>query len=340
MAFLRKTVRIERKPKSQSNLKDQFEMEPRKIVKTAYGYLKMPEWHDDLIVRALELYGEWAYVEQQLLSSMIRPTDTIWDVGAFLGTFGLGISQLSMQSPAKIIAFEPNPALFDCLHANLHENAPCPFEVVPFAVAQSSRLIRPSKDFAVSNAGAIAYEDAESGDSNVLAAKSLYDLRQDYGNYDILKLDVEGMEDEAIRGDYDFIMSSRPVVWAECNESLSSIRLLEALVSLKYEPLYVAFPAFRRHNFNDSKVRMFPMAYEAVLLAAPADRISEFKWMVEGEDVIVRPVTTSFDLRRALWYTPRWALDEWAGLSSAELVALIGRQMRNEELVTFLNDRL
>ncbi len=321
-------------------MKDEIKMKTRKIVSTAYGCLKMPSWDDDLIVRSLELYGEWSYVEQQLISSMIRPTDTIWDIGAFLGTFGLGVSQLSRQSPAKIIAFEPNPALFDCLQANLHENAPCPFEVVPFAVAQSSRLLRPCKDFTDSNAGAIAYEDAESADNNVLVAKSLYDLRQDFGNYSVLKLDVEGMEAEAIRGDYDFIMSSRPVVWAECNESLNSIQLLEALVSLKYEPLYVAFPAFRRNNFSGSNVKMFPMAYEAVLLAAPADRISEFKWMVEGEDIIVRPVTTSFDLRRALWYTPRWALDEWVELSRAELVALIGRRMRNEELVAFLNDRL
>ena len=60
------------------------------------------------------------------------------------------------------------------------------------------------------NAGAIAYEPADAGEDGV-DCLSLRDLRALYGNYDVLKLDIEGMEDEAIRGDAAFIREHRPV---------------------------------------------------------------------------------------------------------------------------------
>lgn len=297
--------------------------------------LTVPEWKDDLVVKTLRMYGEWAFSEQLLLAPMLRSEDNFWDVGAFLGTFGLGVAQLAQKPPAELVSVEPGHELQPFLKENLKANAPCRSRIAPFAVGQSTGWLKPQGD-AGTNAGGIAYENSETSEGAV-PCRPLEDLRAEFGDYDVLKLDVEGMENAAIRGDIEFIKEHRPVIWAECNEHTSSVLLLEALVWLGYEPLYVAFPSFRSQNFNKSQERIYPMAYEAVLLAAMPDRIADFTGKVEGEDVIVRPVTTSYDLRRALWSTPRWSIPEWADMTRPELIALLGRLEQKQELSEFLN---
>ena len=105
-----------------------------------------------------------------------------------------------------------------------------------------------------------------------------------------------------------------------------------------YEPVFIACSPFRRKNFNQSAEIIYPMAYEAVLLAAPPERLASFIARLEGEEVIVCPVKTSFDLRCALWKLPRWSMPEWTELSRPELVALLGRQYSKQELIAFLDD--
>lgn len=306
-------------------------------LRTIYGDLNVPDWKSDLIVRTLEIYGEWALSEQLLLAAMVRETDTLWDVGAFLGTFGLGVSQLAPKPPAHLVSVEPSPVFRPFLTENLQMSAPCPFRIAPFAVAQSNGWLRPQSG-GQNNAGAIAYEHTDEESAGTVPCRSLASLRAEFGDYDVLKLDVEGMELEAVHGDIEFIKEHHPTIWAECNDDISSLKLLEAFVWLNYEPVYVAFPFLRNANFNHSRDRIFPMAYEAVLLAAPQDRLADFKGKVEGEDIIVCPVTTSYDLRRALWATPRWSLQEWTDMSRPELIALLGRQHQKQDLAEFLND--
>ena len=146
------------------------------------------------------------------------------------------------------------------------------------------------------------------------------------------------MEVEALKGDFDYIRARKPVIWAECNEALSSLLLLEALVAAGYAPHYLAFPAFRRANFRGLTDLPYPMAYEAALLAAPPDRLAQLDVSGLGEEVIVKPVTTSWDLRQALWTTPRWAEPAWVNAPRLELIAMLGRMSRGEDLRAFLND--
>lgn len=309
------------------------------MIETAYGPLSVPDWPDDLIVKALRLQGEWALSEQIVFSSLLRDTDVMLDVGGFLGTFGLGATQRAKVPPARLITLEPNPAIYEHLKANLEQNAPCPIDIVPFAIARNGGTLEVDAGSGDRNAGGLSYhevEDEAAVTSQTVKAISLQELRAEFGPYEVAKLDVEGMETEAILGDMDFIRETKPVIWAECNESQGSIELLEALSWLGYEPIYVAFPAARMKNFKGSDEPFLPMAYEAALLAAPPDRLEHFVAEVEGEDIISTPVTTSFELRKALWSTPRWSEESWARMNRAELIALLGRRQIGSTLDDFL----
>ena len=305
-------------------------------IATVYGQISAPETTEDLIVRALGLYGEWSFAEQMLIAPLLRDKDRIWDAGAFLGTFGIGLTQLARIRPANLVAVEPNPDILPHLKRNLARNLTCPVEVAPFAVGDSDITLVRRDETGSGNAGGISYQPAPDN-KGTIAAKTLKELRARFGDYDFLKLDVEGMENQALRGDIEYLKSRQPVIWAECNEAEESIALLEALVWLGYEPLYVAFPAFRAANFNGNAEKMYPIAYEAGLLAAPKDRLAAFTGKVPGEDIIVRPVKTSFDLRKELFITPRWGQADWVDMSKAELIATLGRIATKQELVNFLN---
>jgi FkbM family methyltransferase len=311
---------------------------------TIYGKIAAPDWPDDIILRSLAVLGEWSYSEQQILARIAQEGDVLWDGGAFLGTFGIGVAQMAAAAGhplSRLAAIEPNAELRPFLAANLERNAPCERVVVPYALGAAPGRLLPVETEAF-NHGALAYhpanaETAEAGAEGV-DCQPLWHLRALHGEYDILKLDVEGMELEALKGDFDHIRDRQPVIWAECNEALSSLRLLEGLVAAGYAPRYIAFPAFRQANFLRQTKLPYPMAYEAALLAAPPDRLARLDVAGLGEEIIVRPVTSAWDLRQALWATPRWADPAWANASRAELVALLGRISRGEDLGRFLNE--
>jgi FkbM family methyltransferase len=316
---------------------------------TIYGTIETPDWPDDLILRSLAAYGEWGYCEQMVFASLLAEGDRVWDGGAFLGTFGLGAAQRAATAErplAKLVAFEPGPALTPCVQSNLAANAPCPFEVSPFGISLVPGNLRAKvaasngDQTPLENHGAVAYEMTDATADVTIQCKPLWQLRQTHGDYDVIKLDLEGMEFDAIRGDFDYMKERKPVIWAECNEDFASLRVLEAMRALGYAPLYIAFPAFRRANFKANENLIFPMAYEAVLLAAPQERLDALQTSAVGEDVIVKPVSTSWELRQAIWTTPRWSLPEWTEMTRAELIARLGRYARAEKLEEFLNDAL
>lgn len=316
-------------------------------LETIYGQISVPDWPEDIIVRSLATLGEWAYLEQQLLAQLVRADDVLWDGGAFLGTFGIGVAQIAAKDdrPLKqVVAIEPGAELGPAVALNMAGNLACDHLLLPCAVgSQAGRLV--PVDLQASNHGALEYRLDDTPGTGMqkdagIECQPLWHLRSLHGRYDILKLDIEGMEVEAIKGDFDHIRDHKPVIWAECNESLLSLRLLEALVAAGYDPVYVAFPAFRQANFRAHADLPYPMAYEAALLAAPPDRLAAFDATVLGEHIIAKPVRTSWDLRQALWTTPRWAAAPWVSASRTELIALLGRMQRGETLGSFLNDAL
>lgn len=227
---------------------------PNRTLDTLYGRLCLPDWPDDLIVRSLELLGEWCGAEGVLAGSLLEKGETLWDGGAFLGTFALGASP--HNAPAKVVAIEANPALAEALAQNL-TLLPCPADLVSSGLGQRYGWLVPA-DEDPQNHGATSYRYSEqpAKGGGAIRCHSLAELRAEHGPYDMLKLDLEGMELDALKGDISFLQEHRPVIWAECNEAQESLTLLGGLKWLNYDVLYVAFPAFRKANYpHISQVR-------------------------------------------------------------------------------------
>jgi FkbM family methyltransferase len=311
-----------------------------KRLKTIYGQLSIPpDTDEDLICRFLGAYGEWGYAEALIASSLVQPGDVLWDIGAYLGTFSLGVSK--NKTLGGVLAVEANPLLAEALHANLENNLYQPFRHLTAAVA-SLPGVGTVITSAQANLGSSLFHmsmSAESARGPRIDGITLNALRAKYGSYDFLKLDIEGMEFDALQGDVEFIRENKPVIWAECNQTYQSLVLLDIMFELGYEPIYVAFPAIRSDNFLKNREFIFAMSYEAVLVCANRHRTPRLSTAAVVDPCIVRLINRRQDLVQALWDTPRWSTQDWAGLSKPELVARIGRNFRSESISSFLNEQ-
>lgn len=306
------------------------------LIKCEYGFISVPKYgKPDLIVSCLSEYGEWGYVEALIASTLVESGDLVWDIGAHLGTFSLGLAMNAQLG--KLLAVDANPEIIDNLDENLTRNLNCNFSKV---LAGVSSLLGQGTVQLVDqeNHGGAQFvfsNDNIPSSKNYTPSITLKNLRAQYGNYDFLKLDIEGMEFDALQGDEEYITDFKPVIWAECNENNQIFELFDYLIKLGYSPLYVAFPVIRGEKYKNKPQIVSPMAYEAALVCASPQRLNKLSTSAIKDPCIVRKVSTNNELRRALWDTPRWAYQEWVELSQPELVARIGHLERGDVFENF-----
>lgn len=299
-------------------------------VATRYGTMSCFD-AEDLITCFLTRYGEWAYFEG-LLARSLRPT-RVFDIGAFIGTFSLAISE---ASPMFVLAVDANPVAYAKLKQNLSRNLSVSFATKCAAVSLRIGDVC-GKPALAKNEGSYSLEfGAHVASSNASLACKLEGLRQQFGDYDLLKLDVEGSEREVIISDLAWIKANRPTIWAECNETIGSLDLYDLMRRCGYEVYYFRYPAFNPNNFNACREQLFPFAFEAGLLAVvPGTNISGPSEAISAGAALVR-VDTREHLRQAMWLTPRWGRAEWWGTHEPEAAARLSRQETAQAYETFL----
>lgn len=303
-------------------------------VTTRYGRLMVPDIENDLIGRFLSRYGEWGWLEAVFVASVIPDGARILDVGAFVGTFGLAVAQLR---PLEFVCFvEANGYLAPLLESNVAVNAPCP-SLVREALVAGPEARAGAGHSLPGNFGSMSFSvDLDPDSLSVIRSVTLADLRTEHGAFDLIKLDIEGMELDALRGDLDFLAQGKTTLWIEANEDVRSLEVASLLLSANLELFYFAFPAFNPKNFNGDPEPVFVFAFEAGLLAAPASHPSLSRTLIDA-GCILKPVHCLDDLKDALWRTPRWGMTEWQGAENIqELAALVGRSILGESFAVFL----
>ena len=303
------------------------------MIPTRYGPLETPDHKGDLIQSFLRRYGEWAWLETLFIASILPDHAHVLDIGAYLGTFGLGLAQL--RPLAGLVAVEANPNLIPALHANLR-HAPCPVTIIAALAAAPGTLPLPGRAPA-GNASAAAFTPDAEGEPVPAppCAITLPDLRAQHGPFDLIKLDAEGMEAEILRPDAAHLAQGATTLWAECNEDPRSLDLCALLLSLGLPLHYAAFPAHNPGNHTGDPAPIFPWAYEAGLLAAPRHP-PVLTPELQRAHCILQPVRSVPELEEALWRTPRWGMADWPLDDPAALAALAGRTIRNQPRDTFL----
>jgi len=304
-------------------------------IDTRYGRLRIPGG-EDVISRFLARCGEWGWDEAGFIASALPERARVLDVGAYLGTFGLGLS--IRKRLGFLCLVEANQKILPLLRQNIQANATCPTAVVSAMVCGPDLSTRPGRGDP-NNLGSASFASDAEGDpvaDSPEHALALSQIRAQYGHFDLIKLDVEGMERDILHADQDYLSRGEATLWIECNESAKSLLAAELALSWGLASWYFAFPSHNPDNFLAEYEPIFPWAYEAGLLVAPKNE-PRMDAELQAHNCILRPIVSVADLREAMWFTPRWLPRELAHAETAQLAAMAGRALLKQSPDDFLS---
>jgi FkbM family methyltransferase len=217
----------------------------------------------------LDEYGEFSEGETEIFRQLLRPGMTVVEVGANIGAHTISIAQ-SVGPRGRMLAFEPQLSVFQLLCANLALNGIEHVEAHWAAVGSVPGSITvPRLDSGVpQNFGGLAIGEAQQGDQVRLIPLDSFKLPTCH----LIKIDVEGMEIEVIRGASETIRRHEPVIYAENDREDKSPTLIKLLLDLDYRCYWHLPPYVRVPNFRGNAENKFPRIVSVNLLCIPRSR--------------------------------------------------------------------
>jgi FkbM family methyltransferase len=235
--------------------------------------------NDLYIGRSLDLYGEWAEGELDLLGLFIKPGDTVVDVGANLGTHTVFFAQKAGAQGA-VFAFEPQRVVFQLLCANLALNGLTNVRAHQAAV---------SRRIGAMSVPDVAYDDGGNYGGVSLGGPDRIDARSAGERVPVttldelalprcrlLKIDVEGMELDVLEGAHALIAATRPLIYVENNDAARSPALIEWLLDRQYHLFWHVSRFFNPRNFAANPDNVFANLADLNMISVGADLAPAF----------------------------------------------------------------
>lgn len=231
--------------------------------------------------RLLWLEGERFVGERRLLRRLVRPGQSVADVGANIGYYGLLFAQ-AVGPSGRVACIEPEPDNVAELRRNVEGNRLANVEVVPVAVGASTGT--------VSLRGGINGAVVEDGLGEVqVPLRTLDELLGDRP-VDFIKIDVEGYEGHVLEGAARLLEEQRPALFVEIHPGflapphttdglLSRLGALYPRITLWEIAPQATFAQKLRARYLGGAVRPVPDR-EALLADCRAGRRSEPFWAV------------------------------------------------------------
>lgn len=249
---------------------------PHYLTKGRHGWFAFNHF-DGYVGKAMGLYGEYCEHEVDLLKQLVKPGNVFWDVGANIGALTVPLAQAVGETGA-VVAFEPQPMVFHLLAGNVAANNLTNTRCLPYALSDASGTVSmPNVNYdAPGNFGAIAMkQDSAEGMAEIPA------MRGDSLHYcktpDVIKIDVEGMEEAVLRGLEETLRSQRPFLYLENDRVDNSKSLIEFLWLLEYVIYWHVTPYYNNSNSRGVVKNLWPNTCSFNMLGIPDERAINIK---------------------------------------------------------------
>ena len=246
-----------------------------KFVETRHGSLFVLAT-DNSVGRALVNYGEWTFGEIELVRKFLRPGDYVLDIGANIGTHAIPLAK-AVGHEGQVIAFEPQPRIFELLTANTLVNGLSNLRSICAGCgAQAASIGLPEPDYSTNGAfGSLALgpflnapdQASSSVRIQVMAIDDTFNLR----GLRLIKIDVEGMEIDVLRGAERTIRRLRPILYIENEWPDLSEPMLRAVRDLGYRSFWHVEPLYNPNNFFGEQRNIFGVAHCVNNLCIPVE---------------------------------------------------------------------
>jgi FkbM family methyltransferase len=225
--------------------------------------------NDRYIGRALDLYGEYSEGEVVLFRRIVRPGDIVLDVGANLGAHTIFFST-AVGPRGGVLAFEPQRLIFQTLCANMAlnnvTNTVCYWTALTDAPGvMSVPVIDPRRPF---NFGGVGLGEHTRGDQITVMRADSFALSR----CRLVKIDVEGMELQVLRGATGLIERHHPVVYVENDRPDRSEALVRWIHALGYRLYWHRPPLYNPDNFLNNLHDEYPGIVSQNMLCVHPDQ--------------------------------------------------------------------
>jgi FkbM family methyltransferase len=165
-------------------------------VETTFARLLLDE-RDEWITPTLVATGGWEPGQTALLGERIAPGMTVVDGGAHVGYFTCQAARL-VGPRGLVLAFEPAPRNFALLQANVWRNGLTNVACFPWALGAEPGLAE--LELSETNTGDHRLRGDGSGERVAVRVAALDTVLAIRPPLDVVKLDVQGNEEAAVRG--------------------------------------------------------------------------------------------------------------------------------------------
>jgi len=187
--------------------------------------------NDRYIGASLRKYGEFSPGESEMFRQIVPAGATVVEGGANIGVHTVELSRL-VGPEGRVIAFEPQRIVFQALCANLALNSCVNVHAFQAGIGEapgeiSVPFLPPDQAF---NFGALSLIGTTAGEATPVRTIDELALTACH----VIKLDIEGMEVEALAGGAQTIAAHRPLLYIENDRQARSEELLTLLMSCNY----------------------------------------------------------------------------------------------------------
>lgn len=224
---------------------------------------------DAYVGASLLTYGEWSEFELATLLRLVRPGFVVVEIGANIGAHSVPLARRAGRS-GRFFAFEPQQGAFGLLAANLAINGLHHAQLWPMAAGAATGFAPiPLPDYeAPGNFGGVSL-GAGAGRAPVVELGEFLDLER----LDLLKIDVEGMEIDALSGAAALIRRTRPLIYLENDRRDRSAALIGAIHDLGYHAFWDLPMLYNPGNFRGEPRDIFPRLRSINMLCIPVERL-------------------------------------------------------------------
>lgn len=213
---------------------------------------------DEYVGRSVHHYGEYNPDETEFIISLALEAEEkrqddilVLDIGANIGC----ISQALECEGFNVVAFEPQPEVFNLLRKNMTGEA----HNIALGSTEGVGVMPKIRYDDKNNVGGMSI-----GSAGVLGTISVPIKTLDSFEFDsvgVIKIDVEGFEEEVLRGAVNTIKRHKPILYIEDDRVSKSAGLHSFLKELGYEWEEHSPPLYRQDNFFGLKKNIWDRNY-------------------------------------------------------------------------------
>ena len=179
-----------------------------------YGKFKVIA-HDKGISHHIINNHIWEEHILKLITNFSKRNTVILDIGANIGCHCVGLNKKNMGRNMKVVAFEPQPFVFDILQFNMKNNC-ANYECYNVGLSDTeTKIFLEMPDYTLcENPGGFNLDlQGKDHTKTPIQIKTLDSYN--FENVSLIKIDVEGLENQVLKGAYSTILRSKPIMIIE-----------------------------------------------------------------------------------------------------------------------------